>query len=383
MVSNIRLRRATLLTACAVGATLAIGGCNKAQTVNDAPPQVGVVTLRAQTVAITSELPGRVHAWRIAEVRPQINGVIQKRLFAEGSDVKAGQQLYQIDDAPYRAAYDRAVAGLTTAQHLMERDKSLLVDQAVSRQQFDDALAAYLQAQADVETARINLAYTKVYAPISGRIGRSAVTEGALVQNGQSGALAVIQQLDPIYVDVTQSSMDLIRLRKELSDGRLESTRKDAARVGLTLEDGSPYGKDGELQFSEVGVDETTSSVTLRAVFPNPQKQLLPGMFVHAALNEGARPGAILVPQQGMVRDSTGAAQAWVVDANGKAQLRAVHVDRVVGSAWLVNDGVSAGDSVVTEGIQRLRPGMTVTPVPATNGSAAAATHAGTAHDAT
>ncbi|TCG05096.1 efflux transporter periplasmic adaptor subunit [Paraburkholderia steynii] len=367
MSAGFQTRAGIGLTACSVAALLLLGGCDKPPVAVPAAPEVGVVTLRSQAVTITSELPGRTDAWRVAEVRPQVSGVIEKRLFTEGSDVKQGQQLYQIDDAPYRAAYDKAAAALTTAQHLAERDGKLLADNAVSKQQYDDAMSAWRQAQADVESARINLAYTKVYAPISGRIGRSAVTEGALVTNGQGEALAVVQQIDPIYVDVTQSSIDLMRLRRELAQGQLSRSGEDAASVGLVLEDGTTYGQQGSLKFSEVSVDQGTGSVLLRAVFRNPDHHLLPGMFVHARLNEGTKADAILVPQQGVTRDTTGAPQVWVVGPDSKATLRPIQVDRTVGNTWLATSGVRAGERVVTEGLQRLQPGVKVSAQPATN----------------
>ena len=354
------------MTTCSL-AVLLLGGCDKTPVAAPAAPEVGVVTLHSQAVTMTTDLPGRTDAWRAAEVRPQVNGVIQKRLFTEGSDVTKGQQLYQIDDAPYRAAYDKAEAALISTQRLAERNTKLLADNAVSKQQYDDSMSAWRQAQADVETARINLAYTKVYAPISGRIGRSAVTEGALVTNGQAQALAVVQQIDPIYVDVTQSSVELMRLRRELAQGQLSHAGEDAASVGLVLEDGTSYGLPGKLKFSEISVDEGTGSVLLRAVFPNPDHTLLPGMFVHARLVEGTRKDALLVPQQGVTRDSTGATQAWVVGSDSKATLRPIHVDRTVGNTWLVTSGLQAEDRVVTEGLQRLQPGVTVSPKPAAN----------------
>ena len=355
------------LTTCSIAAAVLLTGCDKKTLLQAETPEVGTVTLQSQPLTLTSELPGRTNAWRVAEVRPQVSGVIQKRLFTEGADVKQGQQLYQIDEAPYRAAYDKARAALTTAQRLAERDQKLLVDNAVSKQQYDDAMSAYQQAQADVETARINLAYTKVYAPISGRIGRSAVTEGALVTNGQAQSLAVVQQLDPIYVDVTQSSIDMMRLRRELASGQLTSTGDNAASVSLVLEDGSSYAQTGTLKFSEVSVDEGTGMVTLRAVFPNAGRNLLPGMFVHARLNEGVKRDAILVPEQAVVRDTTGAAVAWVVGPDNKVSLRPIQVDRTVGNTWLLRSGLRAGERVVTEGLQRLKPGIKVSAVPATN----------------
>ncbi len=255
----------------------ALSGCGKSEAPPPAQtPEVGIVTLEAQTVTLNTELPGRTNAFRIAEVRPQVNGIILKRLFKEGSDVKAGQQLYQIDPATYEADYQSAQANLASTQEQAQRYKLLVADQAVSKQQYADANAAYLQSKAAVEQARINLRYTKVLSPISGRIGRSAVTEGALVTNGQANAMATVQQLDPIYVDVTQPSTALLRLRRELASGQLERAGDNAAKVSLKLEDGSQYPLEGRLEFSEVSVDEGTGSVTIRAVFPNPTTSCCP-----------------------------------------------------------------------------------------------------------
>jgi membrane fusion protein (multidrug efflux system) len=356
-----------LMMACSVAGALALVGCDKKQEAAAPVPEVGVVTLAAQPVTLKAMLPGRTNAWRVAEVRPQVNGVITKRLFAEGADVHQGQQLYQIDDAPYRAAYDKAQAALMSAQNLAQRDAKLVADNAVSRQQYDDAMSSYRQAQADVETAKVNLDYTRVYAPISGRIGRSTITEGALVTSGQAQALAVITQLDPIYVDVTQSSTELLRLRRELKSGQLHTTGTGDASVGLALEDGTAYARSGALKFSEVTVDEGTGSVTVRAEFPNPEHDLLPGMFVRASLDEGVRNAAILVPQQGVSRDTTGKPVVWVVNADNTVQQKQIAVDRTIGNTWLVNRGLQAGDRVVTEGVQRLAPGIKVVAKPASN----------------
>ncbi|ONN23360.1 efflux transporter periplasmic adaptor subunit [Pseudomonas aeruginosa] len=335
----------------------ALSGCGKSEAPPPAQtPEVGIVTLEAQTVTLNTELPGRTNAFRIAEVRPQVNGIILKRLFKEGSDVKAGQQLYQIDPATYEADYQSAQANLASTQEQAQRYKLLVADQAVSKQQYADANAAYLQSKAAVEQARINLRYTKVLSPISGRIGRSAVTEGALVTNGQANAMATVQQLDPIYVDVTQPSTALLRLRRELASGQLERAGDNAAKVSLKLEDGSQYPLEGRLEFSEVSVDEGTGSVTIRAVFPNPNNELLPGMFVHAQLQEGVKQKAILAPQQGVTRDLKGQATALVVNAQNKVELRVIKADRVIGDKWLV-----------TEGLQFVQPGVEVKTVPAKN----------------
>lgn len=330
-------------------------------------PQVGIVTLKAEPYALTTELPGRAQAYRIAEVRPQVDGIIQKRLFTEGSDVKAGQQLYQIDDSLYQATFKSAQASLASAKSLADRYALLVKEQAVSQQAHDEARAASLQAEAELERARINVRYTKVLAPISGRIGRSAVTEGALVSAGQTQELAIIQQLDPIYVDVTQPARDLLNLRRDLSEGRLERAGENAAKATLTLEDGSTYPHEGKLEFSEVSVDSGTGSVVLRAVFPNPDKILMPGMFVHAQLVAGVKSEAILAPQQGVTRTPTGEATAMVVGADDKVEVRKIAAARTVGNRWLVTDGLQPGDRLITEGLQFIRPGVQVKPVPATN----------------
>ncbi|NKQ09505.1 efflux RND transporter periplasmic adaptor subunit [Pseudomonas sp. SST3] len=330
-------------------------------------PQVGVVTLAAEPFALTTELPGRAQPYRIAEVRPQVDGIIQKRLFTEGSDVKAGQQLYQIDDSVYQAAYKSAQASLASTKSLADRYALLVEEQAVSKQAYEEARAASLQAEANLEQARINVRYTKVLAPISGRIGRSAVTEGALVNNGQAQELAVIQQLDPIYIDVTQPARELLNLRRDLAEGRLEKAGENAAKVTLTLEDGSEYPHEGKLEFSEVSVDAGTGSVVLRAVFPNPDKMLLPGMFVHAQLVAGVRSEAILAPQQGITRTPNGSATALVVNADNQVELRQVVASRTVGNRWLINEGLNAGDRLITEGLQFIRPGIEVKAVPASN----------------
>ncbi|MFI8738579.1 membrane fusion protein, multidrug efflux system [Pseudomonas sp. NFACC19-2] len=358
---------AVLVSAIAV-AMLSLTGCQESSAPQtQQTPQVGVVTLEAKPFALTSEVPGRTSAYRIAEVRPQVNGIIQKRLFTEGSEVKAGQQLYQIDPATYEAAFKSAQATQLSAKSLADRYKLLVADKAVSQQAYDEARAAGLQADAALEQARIDLRYTKVMAPISGRIGRSAVTEGALVSNGQANAMATIQQLDPIYVDVTQSSKELLRLRRDLAEGRLQKASDSAAKVALKLEDGSRYAHEGTLEFSEVAVDESTGSVTLRAVFPNPDHLLLPGMFVHAELLSGVKQNAILAPQQGVTRNQRGEPTAMVVGADNKVELRVLKADRTTGSAWLVEEGLNEGDRLITEGLQFVQPGAEVKAVPASN----------------
>lgn len=334
-------------------------------------PQVGVVTLKSQPVTITTDLPGRTVAYRIAEVRPQVSGVIQKRLFKEGGDVTAGQQLYQIDPAPFKATLAaaeatlaRARASLTSARLLAQRYQPLAAAHAVSQQDFDNAVASEAEAEADVasgessvESARINLTYTRVLSPISGHTGRSSVTEGALVATGQAAALVVVQQLDPIYVDVTQPSAMLLRLEREIADHRL--TRNGDANAGtrLSLEDGSIYAESGTLQFAEVTVDTGTGSVTLRAVFPNPRHVLLPGMFVHEHIDEGVNPAGLLVPQRAVSHNQRGEFTTLVVGADNKAGIRVIEVDRAIGDSWLVTGGVAAGDRVVVLGLQRIEHG--------------------------
>jgi RND family efflux transporter MFP subunit len=321
-----------------------------------------VITLAASAVPITTELPGRVTAYRAADVRPQVNGVILKRLFVEGSEVKAGQQLYQIDPSPYQAAFDSATAAAMSARTLATRYKLLAKANAVSRQDYDNAMAADLQARAAVELAHINLVYTKVLSPISGRISRSAVTEGALVTANQTTALSSVQQLDPIYVDVTQPSTTLLRLKREAAAGTLQQNNAGQTPVHLRLEDGSGYGETGTLQFSEVTVDEGTGSVTLRAIFPNHQRLLLPGMFVREQIEEGVQRDAILVPQLGVSHDQKGDPIALVVGPDNVVQLRVLEADRAVGDQWLVTAGLKAGDRVIVEGLQLARPGSKVDP---------------------
>jgi len=357
-------------------------GCSQKTSANAprqaAPPEVGIVVVRPQPVTLTTELPGRTSPHLIAEVRPQVNGIILKRVFIEGSDVKAGQMLYQIDPAMYQASFASAKASLSRSEANLgslklkeERYRDLVKIKAVSQQDYDDAYAGLKQAEADVaasraavETARINLAYTRVTAPISGRIGRSSVTDGALVTASQPVALATIQQLSSMYVDVTQSSADLLKLKQNLASGLMKSNGAAQARVKLLLEDGSAYPLPGNLNFSEVTVDQSTGSVTLRATFPNPRQVLLPGMFVRAILEEGVNEQAILVPQRGVTRNTKGEALVLVVGSGEKVEQRLIKVARTVGDSWLVSEGLAAGDRVILEGIQRARPGTTVKAVP-------------------
>jgi len=364
-------------------AGMMLAGCNKqnsaAQKPAAGPPEVGVVTIQPQRVALSSELSGRTVPYLIAEVRPQVSGIIQKRVFTEGSDVKAGQLLYQIDPASYQAAFASAKAALARAEATLGsvrlkagRYQDLVKIKAVSQQDNDDAQAGLKQAEADVDTAkaavetvRINLAYTKVTAPISGRIGRSTVTDGALVTGNQTVALATIQQLSPMYVDVTQSSSELLKLKQNLDSGLMKKDSGTAqARVKLLLEDGSAYPLPGTLKFSEVTVDQGTGSITLRATFPNPKQVLLPGMFVRALVEEGVNEQAILVPQRGVTRNPKGEALVMVVGAEEKVEPRPITVVRTVGDNWLVSGGLKAGDRVIVEGLQRARPGTPVKAVP-------------------
>jgi membrane fusion protein (multidrug efflux system) len=355
-----------------------LAGCDKTSEQKPAgpppKPQVEVVVMHTQPVSLTTELPGRVSAFRVAEVRPQVTGVILKRLFTEGDTVKEGQQLYQIDPAPYQASLAGAQASLlhaeasvAVAQATVDRYRPLAAAAAVSRQDLDNAVATLKEGQADVasaqaaiKTAEVNLAYTKVVSPISGRTGRSSVTEGALATANQPASFVTVTQLDPIYVDVTQASGTLLRLRRELAAGQLKNAGADQAAARLTLEDGTGYEHDGKLQFSEVTVDQGTGSVTLRALFPNDQSVLLPGMFVRATIEEGIRQSGILAPQQGVTHDERGQPTALVVDKDGKAELRALTTDRAIGDKWLVTDGLKDGDRLIVKGLQMVRPGAEV-----------------------
>jgi membrane fusion protein, multidrug efflux system len=365
----------------ALASLLLLGGCERGhgQQATPAPvPEVATVTIEPRQVELTTELPGRTAAYLVSEIRPQVNGIIQRRQFREGSDVKAGQLLYQIDPAPFQVAHDSAKASLGKAQANLpsirsrsERYKELLVDKAVSRQDYDDAAAAVGQALAEieywktaVEAARINLGYTRVTAPISGRIGRSSVTDGALVTAYQPTPLATIQQLDPIYVDVTQSSAELLRLKRNLETGRLTTDGESGSKVRILLEDGTPYPLEGALQFREVTVDPATGSFTLRIVVPNPEHLLLPGMFVRAVVQEGIAEQAILVPQQGVSRTPKGEPIALVVDEAGTVQQRMLTLNRAIGDQWLVASGLMAGERLVVEGMLNVRPGAAVKAVP-------------------
>ena len=337
------------------------------------PREVAVIRLEPRREVYTTALAGRIASFQVAEVRPQVGGILQQRLFTEGADVKAGQALYQIDPATYEAALDSAQAALmkaeanvTPARLKAERFRELLAIKAVSKQEYDDAQAAFKQAEADVavnraavKTARINLEYTKVRSPISGRIGKSAFTPGALVTANQAQALTSVRPLDPGYVDITQSSQALLRLRAKFANGELRSAAEEAP-VRLKLENGTMYPHEGRLQFTDVSVDESTGMVSLRALFPNPEHILLPGMYVRAIIAEGVDENALLVPQRALRRDPKGQASVLLVDGGGKVEVRLVDVGRTVGDSWQVLSGLKAGDSVIVEGGQNVRPGMSV-----------------------
>jgi membrane fusion protein (multidrug efflux system) len=352
-------------------------------------PQVTVVTLRAQSVKLTRELAGRTSPFRVAEVRPQVNGIILQRLFTEGGMVKAGEALYQIDDRLYRAQYESAQATLKKTQATLQaaklaadRSRALVRIDAVSAQDNENAVAAEGQAEADVAAAQaaldsssVTLGYTRIVAPISGRIGKSTVTQGALVTADQDAALATVQLLDPIYVDVNQSSNDWLALKQEIDSGRVRSDGAGTP-VKIQLENGTTYGHEGTLQFADVTVDPTTGNFLLRATVPNPNSVLLPGMYVRALLSEGQLPQGLLAPQQGITRDPKGNASALVVDAQGTVQPRAVRVSRAIGDQWLIESGLAPGDRLIVEGVQKVQPGMTVQPVEQTASGAAAAASA-------
>ena len=419
-------------------ASVVLAGCSRGTQAPPAagPPEVAVVTVEPRSVLLTSELPGRTAGFLVAEIRPQVNGLLQKRLFTEGSDVKKGEILYQIDPAPYQAAYDSALAALATAKQTTQqtraalqasvaglkkfesvldlattvrnRKERLVKTDAVSAMEYDQAVAdvevadaalkvaqaevessreavkaaeaAIKQAEVAVETAHINLGYTKIAAPISGRIGRSNITEGAIVTAYQANTLATIQQFDPIYVDVPQSTAELSRLKRRLNNGALKNIGTD--RVKILLEDDSPYPLDGSLEFRDVTVDPTTGSIIVRIVVPNPDGILLPGMFVRAVVEEGVNEQAILVPQQAVTRDPKGNPTALVVDPEGKVEKRALATDRALGDQWLISSGLAHGDRVIVEGIQKVRPGTAVKVIPFQEKSNSAADPANTAQAA-
>ena len=338
---------------------------------------VTVVTLATAPVVLHRELPGRTTPYLVAEVRPQVNGIVKQRLYTEGSAVKAGQPLYQLDDATYqadlasaKAALARAEATLNTARLNSRRSADLFAINAVSKQDDENAAAALKQGEADVaaaaaavRSAEVILGYARITAPIGGRIGRSSVTQGALVTANQDEPLATVQQLDPIYVDLTQSSAEWLALRRELAAGRLEGTQD--MPVAIVLEDGTPYAQPGKLAFSEVSVDPTTGSFALRVVVPNPEHILLPGMYVRAIVGTGTRQAGLLVPQQGIARDPKGHTTAMVVGQDGKVEVRPVRVSQTIGDKWLVEEGLAAGDKVIVEGLQKVQPGASVQPTEA------------------
>ena len=373
------LRQIGIALSLPIGIALLLAGCNQTPAGNATPaapppPEVGTVTIVARPTTLTTELPGRTVPYRIAEVRPRVSGLIQERLFTEGGEISAGQVLYQIDPAVYQAAYDSAEAALARSQATLDRarlkaDRYALLakSKAVSQEDNDDTQAALKEAvasvavdQAALERARIDLAYSRVESPIAGRIGRSTVTQGALVTANQAEALATVQQIDPIYVDLTQSSTQLLKLRRALADGRLEKPDGEQAKVTLILEDGRIHPHAGRLESSEVTVDQGTGTVTLRATIPNPEQELLPGMFVRARVEEGIRSDAILVPQQGVQRDRRGNPIALVVNDEGKVEERKIETTRAIGDQWLVDAGLEPGDRVIVEGSQKARPGAQV-----------------------
>ena len=359
-----------------VSSSLILAGCNDSQSAtNTAPkdPEVGVVTLAPQSTTLKSELAGRTAAQMVAQIRPQVGGIVQKRAFTEGAMVKAGELLYQIDPASYQAAQASAKASVARAEATAaaarlkaKRQADLFAIEAISQQDNEDAQTALQQAEADVasaraalQTASINLERTRIVSPIAGRVEASTVTPGALVTANQETALTTVQQLDPIYVDIPQSSLEVLQLRKALSSGALKS-EGDAARIQLVLEDGSTYAHEGKLQFAGVTVNTTTGAVTLRALVPNPERMLMPGMYVRARLDKGTDPEALLVPQPGIGRDNTGKATALVVNAENKVEQRKVEVAEAIGTNWRVTDGLKAGERVIVEGSGKVRPGQSV-----------------------
>lgn len=365
-----------LILGCLLAAFF-LAGCDEAETRparNVGPTEVSVVTLHPRSVDITAELPGRVTARLTAEVRPQVDGIILKRLFTEGGEVKEGEVLYQIDPAPYRAAYDSAVASLKRAEATLpsnleevERNKKLILRHAISKQDLNDSIAAYSQnladiaaAKAEIETARINLGYTKIKAPISGIIGKSTLTPGALVTANQQMALATIRQLNPINVDVTQSSSELLNLRRDIEAGRIKTFDSESVPVTLQLENGEVYPLEGALKFSEVNVNESTGTYTLRAEFPNPYKLLLPGMYVRAVIKEGVLDNSFLAPQRGVTRNTKGQPIALFVNKENKVEQRVLQVKRNIGNNWLVESGLSDGDRIIVDGSQWVAPGQEV-----------------------
>jgi membrane fusion protein (multidrug efflux system) len=364
-----------LAPSAALAASFALSGCSgKAEPGAAVPPEVGVVTVHHAPIPVTIELPGRTSPYLVAQVRARVDGIVQRREFAEGGDVGANQRLYQIDPAPYRAALDSAQAALSRARANVEatraqaeRDKVLVAGNAVSKQAYVNAVAAQQQAEADVasgvaavQVATINLGYTDIVAPIPGRIGLSLVTQGAYVQASAATLMATIQQIDPIYVDLNETSVEGLQLRQRVANGQVKLNGPDQARVRLLLEDGSEYPQAGTLQFTDITVDPGTGSVTVRALFPNPQGVLLPGAFVRARIDQGTDDRAMLVPQDGVTHDRTGRATVLVVGANNTVALRTVSATRTLGTNWVVESGLNDGERVVVSGVQRVQPGTLV-----------------------
>jgi membrane fusion protein (multidrug efflux system) len=354
--------------------SLILSACDAEET---PPPQQGapavtVVTLKTEPVALTRELPGRTHAYLIAEVRPQVTGIVKERLFTEGSLVEAGQPLYQLDDATYRASYNSAQASLARAEATVKvarlnaaRAEELIRTNAISRQEYENTVAALQEAEADIGVAKaavasseVELGYARITSPIAGRIGKSAVTQGALVTADQEEPLAIVQQLDPIYVDLTQSSSELLQLRQAVAGGNVRGTENTP--VTILLEDGTPFDQEGELSFADVSVNPSTGSFSLRVTVPNPDHLLMPGMYVRAVLSRAVLEDGILVPQQGIMRDPRGNANAMVVAEDGTVEQRTVEVSRTIGDKWLIESGLMAGDRVIVEGLQKVQPGMPV-----------------------
>ena len=358
-----------------------LSGCGRGARSGPPPPaapEVAVVVVKPERIALTTELPGRTSAYLVAEIRPEVGGLIQKRFFEEGADVKAGDLLYQIDDDSYKAMYEkakaelsRAEARLTPLKNKFERAKVLIQSKAISQQDLDNAESELLTAKADIQgckasldAAAIDLENTKLNAPISGRIGKSHVTVGSLITRNHVLPLAIIQQLDPIYVDVTQSSANFLRLKRSVTSGLVKSNNVKGAKVKLSYEDGSQYPLNGAMQFSDVTVEQSTGSYILRVVFPNPESSLLPGMYVRAMVEEGTIEDALLVPHQALIRDMRGEPSVYIADASDKVEIRKLSVDRSIGDNWLIREGLNVGDRVIMEGVQRIRPGMQVKVVP-------------------
>jgi membrane fusion protein, multidrug efflux system len=354
---------------------LAVAGCGRPPQHQMPPPAVGFVTIAEQPVALTTELPGRTTPFAVSEIRPQISGIVQKRLFVEGSTVKLGQALYQIDPAPYRATYDNTLATLASTKAKAERYARLLAENAIAPQDADDAKAAYLQAKANADSARINLNYTRIVSSITGRIGASTVTEGALVTAQQATALTTVSTLDPIYVDVDQSSAELVALRRAIQAGNVNSSGPLSADVSLKLDDGSTYPLKGRLQMTDVTVDPATGAVQLRAIFPNPDNLLLPGLYVRATINQGVDPHGILAPQSAISHNQKGDPTAMVLDGKNIARLRVLKTGRAIGDQWQVLEGLKPGDKLITEGLAKIAPDMPVNPQPAGQPAAQAAAH--------